>query len=310
MRVKDLSSAALASRFQDPGLGVSIGPFRIFFHVRLNQIPDVFRILYADFPILDESGFYDSVISCLPEADPALPLRRTAMFRIDGRFHTATRIFRNAVPSLEWTLNWSIATRSHWLLLIHAAVVARHDGAIILPGNSGSGKSTLAAALAAGGWRLFCDEFAMIVPDDCTVHPSPRPVSLKNRSVAVMRDRCPERMLPLDFTKTSKGTVSYFLPSVDDIERQSVRAKPRLLILPQWQAGNPPTLTRLTASDAFIAMIRNAVNYEILGEIGTRAVAEIVATCPAYTFTYDDLDDACSALAELAGWGSGDGHAD
>ena len=309
MRVKDLSSSALESRFREPGLGVSIGPFRILFHVRLKQIPEIFRVLYADFPVVDDHGFYDCVISCLPEADPALPLRRTAMFRIDGRFHTSTRIFRNAVPSLEWTLNWSIATRSHWLLLIHAAVAARNGGAVILPGNSGSGKSTLTAALAASGWRLFCDEFAMIVPEDCTVHPSPRPVSLKNRSVAVMRDRCPARMLPLDFTRTSKGTVSYFLPSLDDIERQRARAEPRLLVFPQWQAGSPPTLTRLSASDAFIALIRNAVNYEILGEAGTRVIAEIVAKCPAYTFTYDDLDAACSTVADLAGWEHGNGQA-
>lgn len=308
MKLVDVPLSELSSQLRGPGVGLHVGPFRILYHVRVRQVASVFQTLYGHFPVIQPDSFFDTVISCLPALDPALPLRPTATCRIDGRFHTATRLFANSMPSLEWTANWAIATKAHWLVLIHAAVVASGDSAVIMPGGSGSGKSTLAAALAANGWRLLSDEFAMIDPATARIQPSPRPVSLKNESISVMRSRAPTRMLAREFTRTSKGTVGYLIPSARDVDHQITPAIPRMILFPRWEAGSPPTLTRLSQAETFIAMIRNSVNYDILGEAGAAVVAEIVRRCPAYTFTYGDLDVACGKVGELIGSGLDHAH--
>lgn len=310
MKVGALSPRDLSARLRGSGLPVSLGPFHVHFILRVRQAEGVFHRLYADFPVASGEAMADSVVSCVAAADPDFPLRRAAICRIDGRTHAATRFLDNATPSLEWTVNWSIATRAHWFLIVHAAVIAGPDGAVVLPGGSGSGKSTLAAALAAGGWRLFSDEFALIdpEPEPALLHPCPRAVSLKNQSIGVMRARAPDRMLAREFRRTGKGTVGYFLPSADDVDRQAETAVPRLVVFPRWRAGSTATLTPINRTDSFVAMIRNSVNYDLLGEAGARAMTDLVRRCPAYAFDYDDLDEACALIARTARCGA-DGHA-
>ncbi|NBD96452.1 MAG: HprK-related kinase A [Gammaproteobacteria bacterium] len=302
MKIGSLSPATLSARLRGPGLPVTIGPFRVLFGLKVRRAEETFHRLYADFPVADGEAMIDSVVTCIAAADPGFPLRRAAICRIDGRRHSATRFLGNATPSLEWAVNWSIATRAHWFLIVHAAVVATPEGAVILPGGSGSGKSTLAAALAAGGWRLLSDEFAIIDADAevPVLHPCPRAVSLKNRSIGLMRDRAPDRMLAREFPRTGKGTVGYFLPSAEDVARQKETIAPRLIVFPRWRAGSPPTLTPLGKTESFVALIRNSVNYDLLGETGARATTEMVRRCPAYLFEYDDLDAACALIASTA----------
>ncbi|MEQ8840149.1 MAG: hypothetical protein RIB98_04145 [Acidimicrobiales bacterium] len=47
-------------------------------------------------------------------------------------------------------------------LMMHAAVVAQGDEALLLVGESGRGKSTLSAAALVGGWDLLGDDLAVI----------------------------------------------------------------------------------------------------------------------------------------------------
>src|SRR3546814_17273791 len=67
-----------------------------------------------------------------------------------------------ALPMLEWGLNWCIGAHGHQFLIIHAAVIERNGLAAILPGAPGSGKSTLTACLVHNGWRLLSDAMALV----------------------------------------------------------------------------------------------------------------------------------------------------
>ena len=54
-------------------------------------------------------------------------------------------------------------------ILVHGAVIARGDEALLLVGRSGVGKSTLAAAAFVGGWDLLGDDLSLVHPHLDTV---------------------------------------------------------------------------------------------------------------------------------------------
>ncbi len=54
-------------------------------------------------------------------------------------------------------------------MVIHGAVVARGDEALVLVGASGKGKSTLAAAALLGDWDLLGDDLAIANPIEATI---------------------------------------------------------------------------------------------------------------------------------------------
>lgn len=60
-------------------------------------------------------------------------------------------------------------------ILVHGAVVARGDEALLLVGRSGVGKSTLAAAALIDGWDLLGDDLALVHPHASMVRAVRRP---------------------------------------------------------------------------------------------------------------------------------------
>jgi hypothetical protein len=60
-------------------------------------------------------------------------------------------------------------------LLIHGAVVASGDDALVVVGRSGRGKSTLAASALIAGWQLLGDDLALVHPRDSSVRAVQRP---------------------------------------------------------------------------------------------------------------------------------------
>ena len=57
-------------------------------------------------------------------------------------------------------------TSLHGRVPIHAASLAREDGAILMFGMSGAGKSTLTAAMAATGWDIMSDDMSILTDVD------------------------------------------------------------------------------------------------------------------------------------------------
>ena len=89
-------------------------------------------------------------------------LRPQAILRCDGRVPFKPLPMAQAMPMLEWGLNWVISSHAHDCLVLHAAVVERDGQALVLAADPGSGKSTLCAALVhrVGGcsrmnWRWY-----------------------------------------------------------------------------------------------------------------------------------------------------------
>ncbi len=201
---------------------------------------------------------------------------------------------------LEWGLNWCVSTHGHQYLAIHAAVVERSGRALILPAPPGSGKSTLCAGLVNRGWRLLSDELTLIDPASGHVLPLPRPVSLKNASIEVIRGLFGSAVLGPVVRDTVKGSVAHMKPPTDSVRRAGETARPGWIVLPRYEAGAPARLTSFPKAHAFMQLADNAFNYTIHGRHGFEVLAQIVDASACYEFAYGDLEEAASVFDELA----------
>jgi len=221
-------------------------------------------------------------------------VRPQAQFYFDGHTPFKPLPREQAYAMLEWGLNWTVAAHAHRYLMLHAAVLERHGFALVMPAPPGSGKSTLTAALSYHGWRLFSDEIALIDRRDGTLHPMPRPVSLKNASIEVIRDFLPGCTLGPIARDTAKGTVCHLKPHADSYLRMKQTAPPRWIAFPRWVEGAAATLTPVPRAQAFMRLAEQGFNYSLLGASGFETLADMTASCEIYDFQYGDLSEALS----------------
>jgi len=295
-----LSNQQIANRLAGAGLRIATGPFNCLLRSKIPEIAPELARLYAQHRLLDDGDFIDFHVA----VEPGLGIRRwlgaQARFIVDG-VEPFTPLPRDqALPMMEWGLNWCITAYSHHILVLHAAAVAKDNRALILPAPPGSGKSTLCAALVNRGWRLLSDELTIVRLDTGEVRGLARPVNLKNASIDVIRDFAPDAYLAKPVLDTTKGTVSLMAPPAASVRQMDIGALPHWMILPRYVAGAATTLTPMPTGQAFLQIAENAMNYHILGAKGFEAVGQMVDRCQHFSFEYSDLNEAIATMDSLA----------
>jgi len=295
-----LSLSELNDCLRGPGLLLRSGVFLIGVKSDLPDLPAVLHRLYAPYPIEPDAPFADIRIQLKSWA--GLRAWWNGQGRIwledDSPFSTFPR--DTALPFLEWGINWCVATRAYHYLLLHAGAVANNGRALLLPAWPGAGKSTLCAALSQRGWRLLSDEFAIARPADLAIVPFPRLISLKNQSIAVIRDFAPDAVLGPEYPKTRKGTVAHLRPPDDSIERAGETARAAWIVFPEYRAGAGLQWQPMTKTQAFILLSRNSFNYEKIGLRGFQTAVGLVNSCACYSLCYSDLEQTVAHLNALA----------
>lgn len=299
MRVGELGLREFGQRLHGDGLRLRLGPFEARIRVDVDALTPVLHRLYAFYPLPETAGIADFHIR-LTQSFSLRRLRREGRFLLDGTSPLLPHPARHAFPSLEWGMNWCIATRAQHFLMLHAAVAERHGHAILLPAAPGFGKSTLCTALVHSGWRLLSDEFGLVRPQDGSLIPIPRLIPLKNQSIDVIRAYAPEAVIGPSFPGTHKGTVAHVRPPEDGFRRMDEPARPAWLVFPRWEAGAALSLGEIPQSQAAFLLASNAFNYEVLGETAFRLVTGMVRGCACRTLVYSDLHEAVAALNELS----------
>ena len=299
MRVGDLSRDQLEERLAADGLRLQFGPFSILLRSDLAAFATLAFSLYRYYPLTPSGEIADFHVRIAAARGLRRWLRPQAVFSLDGHFPFAPYSVEQALPALEWGINWCIATRAHHLLMLHSAVVERNGQAMVFPAWPGHGKSTLCAALVHSGWRLLSDEFGLVRPEDGKLLPLPRLIPLKNESIDVIKRFRPEAVIGPSFFKTRKGTVAHVRPPEESIRRGQEPAEPRWLIFPRWEANASLALEPIPKSEAFLMVATNSFNYEVLDATAFRLVTEMVRACDCYSLRYSDLDEAIAALDKL-----------
>jgi len=161
-----------------------------------------------------------------------------------------------------------------------------------LPAPSGSGKSTLCAALAFNGWRLLSDELALLDPGRGHVVPLPRPISLKNESIDLIRSLVPRATFGPAVHETMKGSVAHVRPPEDAVAQSSETAVPGWVVCPRFLAGAEARLEPMPKARAFMTLVDSTFNYNVHGRQGFIALTRLIDQSDCYQFSYSRLEDA------------------
>jgi hypothetical protein len=111
---------------------------------------------------------------------------------------------------LQWLNLINKTTDDFWMGAVHASAVSSVNGAILFTAPSGSGKSTIAALLMHEGLQVLSDDFTPVSLNDPKVYPFPEGISVKNRSLSLLKSYFPS------LEKMSDEYYEDFLPIISN----------------------------------------------------------------------------------------------
>jgi HprK-related kinase A len=291
--------APLSHSLAESGALVEIGPYRYQLVSSVGVVRNQWQALYGGYPTPPPGSLVDFRIGLEAPSFLRRFMRPNVIPNCDvsAPFQPVHR--HQGLVALEMAMNWQTALGSLRYLTLHAASIAQGSDGIILPGASGSGKSTLASGLAWQDWRFLSDEFVLLSPVTGQLHPYPRPTSLKNESVAIMKGIAPPGNFSPEFPETHKGTICYVRPPQIAIDLMHETVTPRFLVFPDFAADAAPKLAPMTPEEAFVRLVAGSANYDRMGEASFNLLVNLVRSCPAHIMSYAKFSDADAMLRGL-----------
>lgn len=299
-RIENLSNQQYKKAIKGQGLTLEIGPFSVNVTIKFPNIAHEFRELYAPYV----GHLQETIVDGHMRVGPSSFLRRWFRPQVNVDYGYPDEFLPLGADigmvALEMGLNWGVVMGCRHYLFLHAGVVEKDGNIIVLPGSSGSGKSTLSAGLAFAGWRIFSDEFGLIDVRSGEFLPYPRPISLKNRSIDVMRDIVGEKStFSKNYYDTPKGTLAYLVPPREAIVRDQERAKARKIIFPKFEAGKPAQKEALTKTMGFFRLVKSSANYGIIGEDAFRTIGRIIDECDMFDISFPSMEEGMRLVNEI-----------
>ena len=196
---------------------------------------------------------------------------------------------------LFWHVNRHAIESTSDLLLVHAAGVERDGVCVVLPAAMESGKTTLAAGLVRTGFRYYTDEAVAIHPQDLTVTPFAKPLSIDPGSWGVLADLEPtidESVRPLVAKQWQVPVTSI------DANALAEPLSPRLIISPQYRAGAVTELRPVRRADMLLTIMDLTFGFREHPARNMAVLGEVLARCDCYHLVVGDLEAACALVNE------------
>jgi hypothetical protein len=139
----------------------------------------------------------------------------------------------------------------------------------------------------------------MIPPHTIDVIPLPRPVSLKNESIDVIRAFSSEAIFGPLSKETHKGVVAHMKGDLQANSHDTISPQARAMVFPRYSKDDPQQLTRRRRTDSFILAAYHSFNYSLLSDTGFDAMKTLIESTDCYDLVYHDLDWALMAMDQL-----------
>jgi HprK-related kinase A len=277
---------------------LQVGPVAFRVGSDWRQPIEALRQLYRGYP--EPEGVCDFTVRLEAERPWRRWVRPSVAIRGDYILPDAAPLaLEHGLLAAEMGMNLQMALGQKRFLLLHAATVERDGRALIMTGASGAGKSTLAALLGEHGWRLMGDEFALLDPDDGSLHPFPRAVSLKNHAIYLMEEIAGAERLGPWLRETPKGTIRHLRPRADAITGMRKPARPAMILFPSFGREYERAVRPVGEAEIFVRLTQASTNYVALGERGFGALTSLVKAIPARAIDYPDTATALGLVEEL-----------
>jgi hypothetical protein len=201
-------------------------------------------------------------------------------------------------PYLAWAITWAAVEglRRRYLLL-HAGAVAWKGHALLFPADSGSGKTTLVAGLLAAGFDYLSDDIVPVAPDTGLVLPFAKSLALKpggRRPLHAVYRRYGRALPPV------RGQAAGGWALIPQGAWPAGPLPARHVILPRYVPGAPTRLEPLGRGAAAERLLGQTFNLAEHGAAGVERIVELVRGAACHALTIGRLDEAVTALRELA----------
>jgi hypothetical protein len=203
------------------------------------------------------------------------------------------------VPAVKSALTMAAVNRLDFAVYLHAAMLRRGNGALLLPAPPQSGKTTLAAVLAKAGFDYSTDEVTLLERDTLMARGASVALTVKESGWLLLQPLYPD-LATLPAHRRADGKIVKYVPPCDAVIAEAAACPVHWIVLPRYMPGGPNELRPLSHSEGFRRLMDECLALRLAFDATqTRRLIQWVAGIEFYTLTFDNLDIATRLLITL-----------
>lgn len=272
-------------------------PFSFQVQTDISSVSESISLLYKDIlPSGNNTKYANYDVSIKHSGYMRRFIKPQSRFLCDQNEPFIPMSIEKSFAMFEWGLNWVVSVHEFRHVILHSAVLAKGNKAIVFPAPPGSGKSTLTSWLCHNGWRLLSDEMALITPGSNEVTPFVRPICLKNNAITLAKEWFPEGCFSGVSPNTHKGDVVHLSPPSESWQSRREKANVCAIVFPKYNSNIFCDIYSLNKAEAFSMLTKNAFNYGALEKMGFSTLINLVEESKTFEVHYNSLSELQSFL--------------